>query len=392
MSAELVWDAEDVTSFVDATCSVVGVEIDTGALDGHSLYPAASAQLTLDNSDGKWSRFKSDGTQTNFGPGYPLSVWAVCRDDGSSWWLFDGTVTRWDETANGTVEVEAFDDFAQLAQHVGTFTAGVNGDKPGARMQAVLTVTGTNGIPHRFVTGIATLTAQSNADSGHTPLEELQVVASSDGEILFVDADGTLVSFDRNWRAGRTDQTAIPVCAYNVCTADVVVWDAVLSTNDEGLADSVVLENLAGLRAVSPSGALGRFVWTETDQQWTTQAEGDSLAGQIATAQASPARLNVESFDLYLLDPDQPRLAHAVEWRRLDVLRFLHNTKAPGNVDVRVDLNTIVVSISHSISPDAGWLMTVATSRAVGSNAIPVWNPAGDPYVWDTPGTVWGYQ
>jgi hypothetical protein len=386
MTAPVIeWDMDDVEGFTDATCSVQGVETEVGNPDAHGLFESGSAVLQLDNTFGQWSQYNADGTLVAHGPGNELAIWARYRD-GSEWWIFRGTITRWDDLGD-FVEVEAFDAFADLAQPIGTYTPGAAGDTPQARLAAVLAVAGSTDIPHTFAAGDVTLTRQ---ETDAAPLEEMQTVTSSDGGALFVDADGTLRSTRRTWRAGRSDQSVVPVVAANVCTADVVVWDAVLSANDSGAADTVILETVAGLRAQAVAGQpIGRFVFTETDQQWTTQVEGDTLAAFLFSAQQG-VRVNVESFDLYLYDPDQPDLYRAVEWRLFDVLRFLHNYRAVGGTQ-RLDMNTLVSTIAHSIVPFGNWVMSVSTTKAVGSNAILVWNPPGDPYVWNTPDAVWGY-
>lgn len=382
----LEWDQDVVPGFTDATCSVQGVATDVGDPDDHGQFKAGTAVIQIDNTDGEWSQYNADGTLASHGPGYELAIWARYRDDGSAWWIFRGQISRWDDLGD-VVEVEAFDEFSNLAQPIGTYTPGANGQNPGARLTDILTAAGAAAVPHSFVTGDVALTAQQTDAS---PLEEMQNVTTSDGGALFVDADGTLRSTRRTWRAGRSDQVAIPVVAANVCTADIVVWDAVLSTNDAAVADTVILENVAHLRAQSPVGTIGRFVVTETGQQWTTQVEGDTLASFLYTAQQA-VRVNVDEFDLYLLDPDQPKLFHAVEWRLFDVLRFLHNYRIAGGQTARLDMNTIMTRIAHSIIPDDNWVMSVATSKVVGTNQLLFWNPAGDPYVWDTPGAVWGY-
>jgi hypothetical protein len=374
-----------VEGFVDATCSTQGIETSTGPPDDHGLFPAGTAIIQLDNSAGQWAQYSSDGAMVGRGPGHELAIWARYHN-GQEWWIFRGTITRWDEIGD-LVEVEAFDAFAQLAQPIGTYTPGANGQNPGPRQTAILAAAGKGAIPNSFAVGDVTLTAQQTE---RAPLEEMQVVASSDGGALFVDSDGTLRSVRRNWRNGRQDQTALPVAGANVCTADVVVWDAVLSTNDDSVADTVILENVAHLRAQSLPGAIGQFVYTETDQQWTTQVEGDSLAAFLLTAQ-SGARVTVDGFDLYLYDPDQPDLHRAVEWRLFDLLRFLHNYRAADGLTARLDMNVVIVALSHSIVPFGNWVLSVATSKAVGSNGMLFWNPAGDPYVWDTVGAVWGY-
>lgn len=382
------WDMDQVPGFTDATCSTQGIETDVGNPDDHGQFAAGSAVLQLDNSDGSWAQYNTDGTQAGFGPGYELAVWAQYRDTPDAWWIFRGQISRWDDLGD-TVEVEAFDAFSDLAQPIGTYTPGVNGDTPAARLQAILTAAGSTAIPHTFVAGDVTLTAQQ---TDAAPLEEMQTVVASDGGSLFVDADGTLKSTRRTWRAGRTDQVRFPVVAANVCSADVVVWDAVLSTNDTAVADTVIRENVAKLRAVAPAATpIGRFVDTDTGQQWTTQVEGDTLAAFLVSAM-SGVRMNVETFDLYLYDPDQPTLFHAVEWRLFDLLRFLHDYRTSGGLAARLDVNTVVAAIAHSIVPDGNWVMTVSTSKAIGTNLMLFWNPAGDPYVWDTAGSVWGYQ
>jgi hypothetical protein len=382
----LEWDQDLVPGFIDATCHVQGVETETGNPDDHGQFSAGAAVIQLDNSSGDWSQYNFDGSLSGRGPGYELAIWARYRDTGDSWWMFRGTISRWDDLGD-IVEVEAFDAFSDLAQPIGTYTPGANGQNPADRLLAILAAAGSTGIPHDFATGDVTLTAQ---ETDAAPLEEMEAVTGSDGGALFVDVDGTLRSTRRTWRAGRADQTGVPVVAANVCTADNVVWDAVLSTNDSGIADTVILENIAKLRAQSPAGPIGRFVFTETDQQWTTQVEGDTLAAFQYSAQQG-ARVNVDGFDLYLFDPDQPDLYRAVEWRLFDLLRFLHNYHAADGGLARLDVNTIISTIAHTIVPDGNWVMSVATTKAVGSNQILVWNPPGDPYVWNTPGAVWGY-
>lgn len=382
----LEWDMDVVEGFVDATCFVQGVETDCGNPDDHGLFPAGSAIVQLDNSSGQWSQYNSDGSLAGRGPGHGLAIWGRYQD-GAEWWIFRGIISRWDDIGE-IVEIEAFDEFSNLAQPIGTYTAGANGQGPDVRLAAILTVAGAGTYPHSFSVGDVTLTAQPTDAS---PLEEMQAVTLSDGGALFVDADGTLRSTRRNWRNGRADQTVFPVVADNVCTSDIVAWDSVLSNNDDGVADTVVLENIAGLRAQSPSGTIGRMVFTETEQQWTTQIEGETLASYLWAAQQA-VRVNVESFDLYLYDPGQPDLYRAVEWRLFDVLRFLHDYRATGGALARLDMNLLVTALTHSIVPFGNWVMSVSTSKALSANTLLYWNPDGDPYVWDSAGYVWGYQ
>ena len=364
-AAELVWD----NVWRDATCDFTGCEIDTGVPDESGLFPASRCVVQLDNADGRWSNINPDGTVSHIGPGSVMQVWA--HNDEGDWWLFTGTVSRYDQRADDTVEIEAFDSFSDLAQPIGTFTPGSNGQKPGVRLDAILTAAGEQLLPHRFATGTVTLTAQA---SDQAPLEEMQTVIQSDGGVLFVDADGTILSFDRLWRQGRTDQVTIPNISDNVCTAEFIVWEPLISTNDEGLADRVILENVALLKATA--GAAKGYTVTLSEQQWTLIEEGNVLAALMLTDQ-SKRRLAVEEFDLYLLDPKQPDIWRAVDWRQLDRLRFVHDYMTASGT-VRVDASVLLTSIVHSITPE-GWTLSGGTSKALAFEQ-PVFYDSGELY------------
>jgi hypothetical protein len=194
----LEWDEDTVPGFTDATCTMQGVETEQGPPDAAGNFPAGRAAVQLDNRGGAWSRYNADGTAAAYGPGLELAVWAVEQATGIAWWLFRGTVTRWDDLGD-TVEVEAFDAFTRLAQPVGTYTAGANGNTVPQRLEAITLIAGAADLARTFDTGDVTLTAQP---TDNAPLEELQTVVASDGGALFCDADGTLRSTRRTWRAG----------------------------------------------------------------------------------------------------------------------------------------------------------------------------------------------
>lgn len=382
--AALAWDTPVVTSpWADLACDFVGLTVESGNPDQRGNFDAARALVQVDNRTGAWSRYNVDGSLTDYGPGKLLAIWAT--DDTSSWWIFYGRVARWDEIAGDLIEIEAFDAFSDLAQPAASYTPGVVDQSPGPRIAAII--------------GIAGYADRAALDNGSVrlsrqiterpPLEEAQLVAASDAGILVVDADGTLTYRDRNWRAGRSDQTAIPVLSDNVCTAPLVVWDAVLSTNDDGLADSVILENVAGLRAIATNPRpVGAYRIAETDHQWNYQIEGDTLAAFMVSV--VPPRMAIDEFALYLLDPHQPAVWRAVDYRLGDRARFLHESKTPGGVTV-LDLATVIKSIAHEVTPGGGWVMTCATTRAVDYVRPIAWDETW--LVWDdtAAAAVWGY-
>lgn len=305
------------------------------------------------------------------------------------YWLFSGRVARYDQRSDDMIELEAFDVFSDLAQPVGTYTAGANNDLPGVRLAAVVAQTpaGPLAIPTRFDVGTNHLTAQA---TDKAPLEEAQTVIASDAGVLFTDADGTVVSYGRLWRNGRDDQTAVPVISDNVCNAPIVVWDAVISSTDASLADLVTLENVAHLKSTATrTTPTGRYVLAFTDQQWSTQAEGDATA--LAYMTPGRPRLELSEAVLYLLDARYPNLWRAVDWRRFDRVSFIHDQAVVGGVPAQINVTALVRSLLHTITPEGGWVLSFSTTAATASVAPVLWDITT--YGWDNPDplAVWTY-
>jgi len=382
-AAGKVWDAPSILpTWTDATCAFTGCQIEYDAPDDKDVFPAARALVQLDNTSGKWARYNVDGTPSDYGAGRLMWIWARSATD--QWWLFAGRIARYDERADNTIEIEAFDSFSDLAQPVASYTPGVAGDLPGARLAAIAAAAAVPGLRTRFAAGTVHLTAQA---TDAAPLEEMETVAASDGGLLYGDADGTVVSTDRLWRVGRSDQTAVPVVSTNVCTAPIVLTDPVLSSADGTLAGVAILENIAKLRATATAGTgPGHYVYSATEQQWTNQAEGDTLAAWIVSQQWQP-RIALDTADVYLRDPAHPAYIAAVDWRRCDRLRLLHDSRTPQGT-VRVDVTALIIALSHEITPD-GWVLTVGTGRAFTYTALAYWNQTT--LTWDDPAAVWGY-
>jgi hypothetical protein len=383
--ATIAYDTPTVaTPWSDLACDYTGLILEAGNPDARGNFDAARALVQVDNRAGTWSRYNVDGSLTDYGPGRILAIWAT--DDTSSWWLFYGRIARWDELADDVIEIEAFDAFSDLAQLAASYTPGVVDQTAGPRIAAIANGAGGYTDRSRLDAGTCRLSRQVTE---RAPLEELQIVAASDGGIAYVDADGTLLYRARDWRAGRSDQVTVPVLSDNVCTAPIVVWDAQLSTNDDGLADTVILENVAGLRATAsnprPAGA---YRIAETDQQWNYQIDGDTLAAFMVSV--APARLAVDQFVLYLLDPHQATLWRAVDYRIGDRARFLHESKTPGGVAV-LDLAVVLQSLAHDVTPGGQWVMTCATTKAVDYVRPIAWDETW--LVWDdtAAAAVWGY-
>ena len=161
--------------------------------------------------------------------------------------------------------------------------------------------------PTRFDAGHVTLHSYRSL---FTPLEELQAVAESDGGVLHVDADGTLVYRDRSWITGRPDQTDIPTFSDNYCASPVSSRGmSEMTTDDDVLVNDVTLTNVAAVSVHAEnrrrSTGLGRLSLPSQRfrDQWI-----DATTGQAWPPTSRPrsnAYLRVEQFALYLNDAAQ---------------------------------------------------------------------------------------
>ena len=387
-----VWDAPFVgQGFTDAACDFIALDIDAGTADDLYLFPPVTATLTLDNRTGEYTPWTADGRLVYWAPGRRMSVLA---DDGANrWWLFSGRVASWQANADGTVTVTAFDGLAWLAQQLGgQQTFGAAGQTPAARVTAAATAAG---YPDRIDADVGQVTLATVA-APDSPLEHIQRVALSDGGLFYGDADGSLDYRDRAWRAGRADQTTAWVISDNVCTVPVVMWNPEASTDDDRLATDVRLVNTAGLAATATlTGSLwagdARYRLTHPDPDlWQTQAQGDALAAYLLAQQGTPSA-SLRSADLYALDPKQPAVFdYAVQMRRGDRVRLLHDFVDPNGNPATLDVYVVLLTIGHTITPDE-WVTHLSMSRTVDVTQVERWDRTV--FVWDQVDArnVWRY-
>lgn len=389
------WDelGGEVAEFVDAICWLHGLTIDTGEPDWSTRYTAARLSATLDNRDGTWSRFSSTGSLLFYPPGRQVLVWAVI--DGVPWWLFAGRVSTWTEVGT-TVELEAFDAFSTLNVRLGEWDVGAAGDTPKERMAAILAMVGWTG--HHFKIDVGDITCLARATS-NSPLEELQAVAESDGGVLLMDADGAIGFGDRRWVRGRDDQPRPPkVLSGNIPDVDAVVWDLVLTIDDEHLSNLVSLTNDAAVAPITVTarnllseGQYGTFTLPENRDTdlWETAAQGQAVAEYLVDLRDEPTT-RIGSASLYLHDDRFDLWRLAIDLRRGDLVRLLHDTPAQGGGTLRLDLDLIVSAIRHEVTPES-WVVTIGTTPTVGSRYVGNWDET--PFTWDHADdlNVWSY-
>ena len=346
----------------DLFCKFHGLTISTGTPDPEGRFDAGHVEMTLDNRDGSLSQYDAAGRLVDWAPGSRLDIWAVL--DAEPWWLFSGRVTAWRERQDDTVEVEAFDAFSDLNEQVAEWDPGVYGDTVAARLTAICTEHGYTG-PTRFDLGDVTLHSYFTTA---TPLEELQAVAISDGGVVHVDADGTLIYRDRTWITGRDDQPAIPVFSDNYCDADFHVWDAEMTTDDEVIVNKASLTNVADITVTAvnqPSvDRYGPQALARSADQWIDLADGQALADFLVTRRGDHY-LRLDGFNLHLRDPRQDLWRVGIDRRLGDLVTWMHEQPTTTGINL-VILNLAVQQITHDITPES-WVATLATTRTVGN-------------------------
>lgn len=390
--AAFVWDDVEAWAFdrQEMFCRFHGLTIIAGNPDAAGMFESAALTMTLDNRDGELSIYDEAGRLVDWMPGGAVDVWADYA--GEAFWLFSGVITVWQESLDGTVDVEAFDRFTTLNQFQATWTPGTAGQTPGQRLAAICTRVGFDG-PTRFAPGDVTLLTKETDDSA---LEQMQLTALSDGGILFCDADGTVVYADREWIAGRPDQEAIPVLTDNVCDTPgaVVVWDPIQTTSDEPIINYVIAANIdtppqtaTAINELSVSRH-GPQSWpgSRTDDLWSTQLQGQTLVDWIV-AHRSAYALALESVSLYLHDRRFDYWATALDVRLGDLVDWVHDQTATTGI-ARFDIIAAVTTITHDITPES-WITSIGTTPALDYRRYSLWDATE--YDWDDglPDNVW---
>lgn len=302
------WDAatrfwDQGSSWVDLVGDVRGwsMEIGRRTIDGHML--AATVEIDLDNSSGRYTQFEVDSSgdliQSFFLPGRGLAIWRELG--GVIYPRFFGRVEIWEEnleTAEGEgpmVKISGVDGFEKLNTGLDSlsYVMGREADLPINRISNLLDFASFPATARRLAVGDVLL---RSLPTSNPILEELHHTADADGGVCFIDVDGTFWYRDRTHATvGRStiDQAAVPVFSdrctpgtYDFSAGDPLVdLDGVVNvvrlTNVDGT--TVRLEDAASLAKYGLRALPGN---TTDGMLWTWPGEGNYLAQFILDLRA----------------------------------------------------------------------------------------------------------
>jgi hypothetical protein len=204
--------------WTDITAYVRTIKADRAFSRGVQAWSAGTAQLVLDNRDGRFSPDNLSGPYVTAGvtqvrPWRPVRIRATYS--GTTYYLYTGYALDWVESWAGPARtgkgdaictVPCTDELGHLAGFDGLAqTPAGAGETSGARIHRVLNNAGHTGT--RSI-DVGRTTVQDTTLAANT-VTELKLVADSEGGALWIDADGTVVFEDQYSLLEDTDSNAV---------------------------------------------------------------------------------------------------------------------------------------------------------------------------------------
>jgi hypothetical protein len=382
-----VWDgtnpgmwADPAGSLVNVICDLRGFVIERGRQTVWDELMAASCELELDNSDGRYSVYGSEAWP-RIRPGFALQVVALWR--GYRWPLFVGSVSEYTEgqtPGDYKVSIKAIDGLRSLADPIGVEYNPGNPEQPTAdRIHQLLDRAGYDGM-RNIAMGSATMT---NYLTSRTVLDEIKVTAMSDGGIVFMDNDGTFMFMGQERIFGRvrppgaalpsfTDGCGggLPYAAVEPILADHEFGNVITVSNVSQGTDSP-----QAAVAVDDNSVLenGRYMWSPTQLVICNVGYLQDLA-DFQLSRRSTAFYRINSFEAYPAHDDGI-------WDALLPMRVgdsLFVTRTPPKSQT-IHAPMICDGLRMEATPNA-WKFTVRCSPGDSIEIVNFWDFA----VWDT--------
>lgn len=391
---ESLWGPDE--TWVDVTQWVRSIETKRGFSAGLRSWSAGTANIVLDNRDGRFSPDNLDaaapyvvGGVTGVRPGRPVRVRMAYA--GVTYYLYRGYVGSWDESSipagprmgDATMVMSCEDEWARLSASRGFAIASAGaGETCGPRWARILASAGHTGTTDLAV-GTVTLQA---TDLSTDPVRELGITADSEGGWIYVEADGTVTGRDQ-YAVVEDPRCTTVQATFGDGGGSEIPWTDV-DTAPVDLANTV---NIATYKRVGGTDqryadATSRALYGDRDDRspnitalvCETDAQALALATRAVATQRSPeARVNAIKI-CPRADPTT-RIPVALGLRIRDLVEVIR--RPPSAQNHTMTRACFVSGIRHKIDPGGRWETTFDTSSATAYRAFAT-------SVWDV-GT-WG--
>lgn len=300
------------SGYVNVTCDVRGFVIERGRQTNWDNMLAAHIELELDNSHGLYSIYGSE-SWPRIRPGFAIEVWANWK--GRRWPQFIGTVSEYAEAQTPNdykVAIKGQDGFYALATPIsGEYNPGVPAEPVNSRINRLLD-RAHYGDARDIHPGVATML---NYQTTRSVIDEIQLTASSDGGIFFIDNDGTAMFMSRDRVVGRPrpdgvqipsftdscDSGGLPYAAVEPILADNEFGNVILVSNVSQGTDSPTAATAVNQDSVITNGL---YRWSP-DQLVLCNASYVQGLADFHLSRRSEAFYRINSFECYPVHDDE---------------------------------------------------------------------------------------
>ena len=356
-------------AWVDVSAYVRGLSTSWQRSRQLDRQPSATLSVELQNTDGRFTPANLSGPYvvagvTQVRPRVPVRVTSTYG--GVDFPIFYGRVNTWQDEfpsfgLNAVTRVTAADELATLGSiDLATVASVGAGDTAAARLLRILNAAGWSG-PVAFDTGVATMQATT---LGSNALSLCQLTADSDGGLFFADKDGTLTFYGRNSRTTRARSTTRQATFGG---SGVPFRNAVVAYDDDTLVNlgrwSRVGGSVQTAQDTTSQALYGVLSSERSDLICSTDADVLDIVRRLVVASEAPE---------YRLASIQATCASApAYWPTLLGLGIRDLVRATWSTPfATLTQDAYVSGISHSISADSGWWVTLgfeSASRYLGS-------------------------
>lgn len=377
-SSSALWSS-NAPVYTDITEWVLGVTTNHGFSRDTNKFNTSTGTISLDNSDGRFSPLNTSspymvGSYSGIGPGRPARIWV--QTTSSSYSLFTGYIHAWNELyPNGGGQSLVEVSLVGIEGRIGDYTrypqtASGAGESAASRIQRILT---SAGFDRDVWTSPGDFPLQATTLEGNA-LDELQLVADSQGGYLWFGADGQCYFDDKT--ASRDRMNTFNTYEFSPTDYQGIgasfTYEEIQLANDAELVKNIVSYQRVGgtvqtLVDNSSRALYGDRAVTRTDLICTTDAAVAEIAGKDLSLLKNP-EFRVEGITV---NPRAQSDSTAVEYSAWESLFNALGLRTSCHViiDHRIGKpltswmrrEVVQSAISHNITPDT-WTVGIEFS------------------------------